>query len=348
MPIEIEEFKERFDKVLAEVRKAVIGQEAAVEQLLVTLFAEGHVLLSGVPGLGRTLLGKSLARVLGLTESRIQFTPDLLPTDILGVEVLQESPDKRVREFRFFKGPVFANLVLADEINRSPPRTQSALLEVMQERWVTLGGVRHRIPDPFMIVATQNALETEGVYPMPEAQLDRFMMYIELDYPSEAEESAILDATTGLGVPDLKQVLDGPTVLEMQALAKLVPVAPAVKRFAVELVRGSRPGKPDTSGAVGKQLRWGASPRAGQCLLRAAKVLAIVRGRKYATRSDIAELAMPVLRHRLIPDYRAGTAELARVDEIIRRLVEDTARRLSPEEGNRRLRSILRRTRSGG
>jgi MoxR-like ATPase len=339
--LSLEQFRQNFEAVVSELGRVFIGQRTVVEQVLAAMLAEGHVLLTGVPGLGRTLLGKSLAQVMGLTASRIQFTPDLLPTDIIGTEILQESRNRKVREFRFLKGPVFSNVVLADEINRSPARTQSALLEVMQERQVTLGGSKHAIPSPFFIIATMNALESEGVYPMPEAQLDRFMLLVNLEYPTESEELRVVDATTGNETWGVKQVVDGPTVLAMQKMARLVPVAPSVKQLALSLVRGTRPGRPDSSKAVGRLLRWGASPRAGQSLIRGAKVLAIVRGRKYVSRSDIKDMAVPVLRHRLVLDYRTGSAESERIEDIIRMLVEDIDRRLAPDTGSRWFRKIL-------
>jgi MoxR-like ATPase len=242
--------------------KVLVGQAQAVEHLLAAVFAGGHVLLEGMPGLGRTLLVKLAAKVLGLSFNRIQFTPDLLPTDITGTEVLQENADRRTRCFRFFPGPVFANMVLADEINRSPPRSQSALLEVMQERQVTIGGQQHAVPAPFLLVATQNLLETEGVFPLPEAQRDRFLMSIRLDYPSFGEELAIVDAATGAGGPPPEPILDPQMLLAVQRFARMVPVVPSVKEYALALVRRTRPGG-QGAGGVCRMLRWGASRACG-------------------------------------------------------------------------------------
>src|SRR5262245_9735491 len=298
------DFRHHILAVHAELSKVIVGHATAIEQLLVALFADGHVMLSGVPGLGRTLLVKSLAKVLGLSSSRIQFTPDLLPTDITGTEVLQESSDRRTRSFRFFKGPIFANLVLADEINRSPPRTQAALHEVMQERQVTVGEQKYPVPAPFLLVATQNSLETEGVFPLPEAQMDRFLMAIHLDYPSFREEVNIIDAATGSGSTTAQQVLSPEQLIEMQRVARLVPIVPSVKEYALALVRNTRPGK--EANGVAQMLRWGASPRGGQALIGSAKVLACVRGRPYVTRQDIRDVALPALAHRVILSFRAG------------------------------------------
>jgi MoxR-like ATPase len=338
--------RQNFEAVRAELSKVIVGHAEALEQLLVAVCCGGHVMLSGVPGLGRTLLVKSLAKVLGLSFRRIQFTPDLLPTDIIGTEVLQESTDRRSRSFRFFQGPVFANLVLADEINRSPPRTQAALLEVMQERQVTVGGTKHPVPAPFLLIATENSLETEGIFPLPEAQMDRFMMAIHLDYPSPDEESAIIDAATGTSAPQAAQVLEPETLIEMQHVARAIPVVPSVKQYALMLVRNSRPSKNaarSKGGAaeeVGKLLRWGASPRAGQSLIAGAKILACVRGRAYVTRQDVRDVALPTFAHRLIPSFRAG-AEGVSAGELVRRLIDATDKQTAPAVTSRRWRDIL-------
>lgn len=339
MPISLSQFRDNFHAVHAELAKTVVGHATAIERLLVALFADGHVMLSGVPGLGRTLLVKTLAKVLGLSASRIQFTPDLLPTDITGTEVLQESPDHRTRSFRFFKGPVFANLVLADEINRSPPRTQAALLEVMQERQVTVGGKKYPVPAPFLLVATQNSLETEGIFPLPEAQMDRFLMAIHLDYPSFDEEVGIVDAGTGLLSTKPNQVLTPELLIEMQRVARLVPVVPSVKEYALTLVRNTRPGT--ASGGVGELLRWGASPRGGQALIAGGKVLACVRGRNYVTRQDIRDVALPALAHRVILSFRAG-AQGIKLPDLVNRLIAETDAQLAPPMKSQRWRDILR------
>jgi MoxR-like ATPase len=346
------EFRLHFQAVHAELSKVILGHAQAVEQLLVALCADGHVMLSGVPGLGRTLLVKSAARVLGLTFSRVQFTPDLLPTDITGTEVLQESADRRTRSFRFFKGPVFANLVLADEINRSPPRTQAALLEVMQERQVTVGGQKYAVPAPFLLVATQNSLETEGVFPLPEAQMDRFLMAIHLNYPGFQEEVDIIDAATGSNSATARQMLTPEHLIEMQRVARVVPVVPSVKEYALALVRNTRPEEnPLTpsplpqeargNGGVARFLRWGASPRGGQALIASAKVLAAVRGRPYVTRQDIRDVALPTLAHRLILSFRAGAQGMS-MRELIDRLIAETDAQLTPSIRSRRWRDILR------
>ena len=334
------EFGHRFQASQAELSKVVLGHTTAVEHMLIALFADGHVMLTGVPGLGRTLLVKSVAKVLGLSFSRIQFTPDLLPTDITGTEVLQESADRKSRSFRFFKGPIFANLVLADEINRSPPRTQSALLEVMQERQTTVGGQKHILPVPFLLVATQNSLETEGVFPLPEAQMDRFLMAIHLDYPDFREEVGIVDAATGMGMTAIEQILTPEQLVEMQRLARLVPVVPSVKEYALALVRNSRPGPQPRAGSVAGLLRWGASPRGGQALIAAGKVLACVRGRQYVTRQDIRDVALPILAHRLILSFRAG-AQGTRMSDLVRLLIAETNRQLAPPIKSRRWRDVL-------
>lgn len=339
------DFAANFEAARAELSRAILGHVTAVEHLLLALCADGHVMLTGVPGLGRTLLVKSVARVLGLSFSRVQFTPDLLPTDITGTEVLQESADRKTRSFRFFKGPIFANLVLADEINRSPPRTQSALLEVMQERQTTVGGQKHALPAPFLLVATQNSLETEGVFPLPEAQMDRFLMSLHLDYPDFADEVGIVDAATGSDAAALRQVLTAANLVEMQQLARLVPVVPSVKEYALALVRNTRPGNASPQGVAGL-LRWGASPRGGQALIAAAKVLACVRGRQHVIRQDIRDVALPVLGHRIILSYRAG-AQGTRLRDLIDRLIVETDHQLAPPVKSRRWRDVLL-ARAGG
>lgn len=339
--LSLTEFRLNFEAVHTALARVIVGHAAALELLLVAVFADGHVMLSGVPGLGRTLLVKSLARVLGLSFSRIQLTPDLLPTDVTGAEVLQESADRRTRSFRFFKGPVFANLVLADEINRSPPRTQAALLEVMQERQVTVGGRNYPAPVPFLLVATQNSLETEGVFPLPEAQMDRFLMAIHLDYPSFEEELGIIDVSTGaLAAAQAEQILTPAQVIEMQQLARLVPVAPSVKEYALALVRNTRPGPEASADDIGRLLRWGASPRGGQALIAGAKVLACVRGRLHVTRQDIQDVAVPALAHRLILSFRAGVQGTS-MRQLVEQLIAQTDRQLAPPVRSRRWRDIL-------
>ena len=338
--MQLAQFPGHFEAVRAALAAVVVGHETALEQLLVALIADGHVMLTGVPGLGRTLIVKTIAKVLGLSFSRIQFTPDLLPTDITGTEVLQESPDRRSRSFRFFKGPIFANLVLADEINRSPPRTQSALLEVMQERQITVGGHRHDVPAPFLLIATENSLETEGVFPLPEAQMDRFLMAIHLDYPSFNEEVGIVDASTGGVAPELKQVLSLDDLVAMQRLARLIPVGPSVKSYALALVRNSRPRAEMPTDAVAGMLRWGSSPRGGQGLIAAAKALACVRGRPYVIRQDVRDVALPVLAHRLVLSFRAG-AQGTSMRELVKKLIAETDREMAPPIKSRRWLDVL-------
>jgi len=338
--VSAERFTEVFTRVRDEVARVVVGQRDAVEQVLMAIFSGGHVLLTGMPGLGRTLLVKSLARVLGLSANRLQFTPDLLPTDITGTEVLELDRTTGSRRFRFFKGPVFANLVLADEVNRSPARTQAALLEVMQERQVTVGGQRYHVPSPFIIIATQNTLETEGVWPMPEAQTDRFMMSIELTYPDEDEELEIVSRTTGVRRIELDPVTEPAEVLAMQRLAQVVPVAPSVKQFAVRLTRASRPGEDGAMPGVEDQVRLGASPRSAQSMVWAGKVRALAAGRHYVIRQDVAAVALPVMAHRLILDYRASAHGLT-VAHVVRELVDFVDDQMAPP-ATARVRTLLK------
>jgi len=322
------EFKELFAAVHKELARVVIGQERAVEHLLVAVFGGGHVLLTGMPGLGRTLLVKTLGEALGLEYRRIQFTPDLLPTDIVGAEVLEKNRDGE-RRFHFFKGPVFSNLVLADEINRSPARTQSALLELMQERQITVGGQTYRLPKPFVLIATQNTVESEGVWPLGEAQADRFMLCIEQFYPDEDAEGRMLDATTGLQRLKTTKITDPETVLAMQNLAREVPVVPSVKQFALSIVRASRPGS-DLGGGHTADIRLGASPRAAQAILMGAKVLALARGRTHVSKSDVIEIAPSVLTHRLMIDFRAQ-AQGRDARYIVERILQQARRRAVPD-----------------
>lgn len=322
------EFQKLFASVHAELARVVIGQERAVEHLLVAVFGGGHVLLTGMPGLGRTLLVKTLGEALGLEYRRIQFTPDLLPTDIVGAEVLERNREGE-RRFHFFKGPVFANLVLADEINRSPARTQSALLELMQERQITTGGQTYRLPKPFVLVATQNTVESEGVWPLGEAQADRFMLCIEQFYPDEEAEGRMLDVTTGTRRIQTQKVADPEAVVAMQNLAREVPVVPSVKQFALAIVRATRPGA-ESGGDGATDIRLGASPRAAQAILMGAKVLALARGRTHVSKSDVIEIAPSVLTHRLMVDFRAQ-AQGRDARFIVERILQHARRRALPE-----------------
>lgn len=316
-----EEFRETFRRAREQLAAVVVGQERVVEHLLAAIFAGGHVLLKGAPGLARTLLVKTLGHVLGLEYRRIQFTPDLLPTDIVGAEVLESRVAMGERRFHFFKGPVFANLVLADEINRSPTRTQNALLEAMQERQVTLGGHTFPLPEPFILVATQNTLDTEGVFNLGEAQVDRFLVMIEQGYPTAAEEKQMLALTTGTLAATAERVAGPETVLAMQRLAREVPVVPSVRDLALAVVRSSRPGERGAAREVEGAVRLGASPRAGQALLLMGKVLALARGRLHVAQRDVLDVVQPVMAHRVLLDFRAR-AEGATHAEILKALVE--------------------------
>jgi len=305
LTVTAERFREVFHGVRDEVAKVVVGQDRVITHLLGAVFAEGHVLLKGAPGLGRTLMVRALAEALGFEYGRIQFTPDLLPTDITGAEVLEHDRVMGERRFRFFKGPVFANMVLADEVNRSPARTQAALLEVMQEQQITVGGTTHYLPRPFTLIATQNTLDHQGVFALGEAQVDRFLMLIEQDYPSEPEEKKILDLTTGTYRGTITPITNPEEILAMQSLIRDVPVVPSVKAFAMAIVRGSRPEEDDAPPAVRENVRLGASPRATQALIRLGKVIALSRGRTHVSRTDIMEVARPVLAHRLLVNFRS-------------------------------------------
>ncbi|MBW3534400.1 MAG: MoxR family ATPase [Gemmatimonadetes bacterium] len=306
-PIEdrIEHLTARLDALRGEIAKRVVGQESAVEEVLLCLLTGGHGLLEGVPGLAKTLLVRTLAEGLSLEFRRVQFTPDLMPGDITGTEVIEEDRTTGRRAVRFLHGPVFTQILLADEINRAPPKTQAALLEAMQEGRVTAGGEDLELPRPFFVLATQNPIEQEGTYPLPEAQLDRFMLKISMGYPDDAEEVEVLRVTTGTEVPEITPVLGGEEVLELQTLVRGVAASDAILRYATRLVRGSRPGTPDAIDAADRWGRWGAGPRAGQALVLCGKARALLRGRLHVAPEDLAGVAPAVLRHRLLLNFQA-------------------------------------------
>ena len=316
-------------KLQTELEKAIVGQKESVEQILIGLIAGGHSLITGAPGLAKTLLVKSIAQVFRLHFQRIQFTPDLMPADITGTEILTET--ETGRRLKFMPGPVFGNLILADEINRTPPKTQAALLEAMQERQVTAAGVRYPLPAPFFVLATQNPIEMEGTYPLPEAQLDRFMFNVVMDYLPEEEELAVVTRTTGVAGPAPEAVMSGEDLLMIHQLARRVPMAEDVARYAVRLVSASRPGRPEAIAQVNDYLGWGAGLRASQFLVLGAKARALWQGRTHATAQDIQQLAYPVLRHRLLTNYRAE-AEGITTEQIIKQLLE-AVKPSSPAKG---------------
>ena len=297
------------------IAQAIVGQDAVVEQLLIGLLAGGHCLLEGVPGLGKTLLVRSLGQALALQFRRIQFTPDLMPSDILGTEILEEDHGTGKRHFKFQPGPVFTNLLLADELNRTPPKTQAALLEAMQEHTVSYAGVTHVLPEPFFVLATQNPLEQAGTYPLPEAQLDRFLLHVRVDYPSEAEERDILINTTGSNAAKVPSVMSGDDVLALQSLVREVHVSADLLDWINHLVRATRPQHSELA-EVKQWVKWGAGPRAGQSLVLASKARALLHGRYAATREDVAALAAPVLRHRLLLSFTAE-AEGRSADDVV-------------------------------
>jgi MoxR-like ATPase len=316
----IERIAEARNLILQEVRKAIYGQQDVIDTLLIALFARGHCLLMGVPGLAKTLLISTMAEILALSFNRIQFTPDLMPSDITGTDILEEDHSTGKRFFKFIKGPIFSNLLLADEINRTPPKTQAALLQSMAEYKVSASGKTYELDLPFMVFATQNPIEQEGTYPLPEAQLDRFMFFVKVDYPGRDEEIEIVKNTTGSGRPKLQKVLSPEEILALQELVLRVPVSDEVVRYAVDLARATRPAE-GAPGFIREYLSWGAGPRASQYLVRAAKARAILQGRVHADREDIRALATPVLRHRLVTNFHAEAQKIS-TDELIRRLLE--------------------------
>ncbi len=317
--------RESATRLRSELAKVVVGQHEVIEQMLIAMFCGGHSILIGVPGLAKTLLVSTLARLLNLSFRRIQFTPDLMPSDITGTDILQEDPDSGLRSFRFLEGPIFANMLLADEINRTPPKTQAALLEAMQERKVTVGQQTTELPSPFFVVATQNPIEQEGTYNLPEAQLDRFIFSIRVGYPEEEEELEIMKRTRAPDSIELAPVLSGNDIIRIQELVPTVPAADHVYRFALKLVRRSRPEESDAPGYIRDSLSFGAGPRAAQYLMTAAKARALLRGRFHVNLADIARVAVPVLSHRLITNFNAD-AEGVTPQSLVNRLLEDLTR----------------------
>jgi len=314
------------EKILQQLSRVIVGQHQVIEELLISLFSRGHCLLEGVPGLAKTLMISTLSRTLNLSFSRIQFTPDLMPADITGTDVIEENRSTGAREFRFLEGPLMSNVILADEINRTPPKTQAALLEAMQERQATVGRVRHKLPDPFFVLATQNPIEQEGTYPLPEAQQDRFMFKVFVRYPSFEEEFQVAQRTTSTMVDSIEPVLTAEEILDVQRIVRQVPVSDHVVRYALSLVRQTRVREAGVPDFLADQLSWGAGPRAVQFLILGAKARALVQGRSHVTCEDIQALAKPVLRHRLVLSFTAESEGVA-PDDLIERLLAITPTR---------------------
>ena len=320
----VEKLNDAVKKIKEEIGKVIIGQEEIIDQLLISLLSRGHCLLVGVPGLAKTLLIKTLAEVLDLKFNRIQFTPDLMPSDITGTELIEEDPVTKKRDFRFIPGPVFANVILADEINRTPPKTQAALLEAMQEHKVTVAGTTYTLAEPFFVLATQNPIEQEGTYPLPEAQLDRFMFNLWLDYPSFEEEIRIVQATTSQYSPKLSKVVNADEIIGYQALIRKVPVAENVIEFAVKAVNKTRPNANGSLQSIKSWINWGAGPRASQYLILAAKTRAVIQGRFTPNIDDVKAAMFPVLRHRIITNFSAEAEGINSI-EVIKKLLEEVA-----------------------
>jgi MoxR-like ATPase len=315
---------EAYQAITGQLARVIVGQQQVIEELLVAMFARGHCLLVGVPGLAKTLMIRTLSEALALKFSRIQFTPDLMPSDITGTEVIQEDKLSGKRELRFLPGPIFANVILADEINRTPPKTQAALLEAMQEHQVTIGGQRHVLGEPFFVLATQNPIEQEGTYPLPEAQLDRFMFNTFVDYPGEEEEFQIVRRTTADISAEVTPTLQADEIVALQRIVRRVPVADHVVRYALRLARSTRPNRPESPQWIRDYVTWGAGPRASQYLVLGAKARAVLQGRFSAGCDDIRAVAPPVLRHRILTNFNAE-ADRVKPDDIVRRLIESVA-----------------------
>ncbi len=317
----VQQCERAYHRIRDELSKVIVGQDDVLEQVLVAVFARGHALLEGVPGLAKTLLVSSLAQSLHMSFKRIQFTPDLMPSDITGTEVIQENLQSGAREYKFLPGPLFANMILADEINRTPPKTQAAMLEAMQERQISAGGTVHRLPAPFFVLATQNPLEQEGTYPLPEAQLDRFLLYIKVNYPSGAEEWEIARRVTADDMGEIAPVMSGDEINQIQKLVTRVPVSDQVLGYACTLVRSSRPGSPEASDFVNRWVSWGAGPRGVLTLITCAKARAVLYGRYHATVGDVQAVAKPALRHRIAGNYAAQAANVGS-EKLIDMLME--------------------------
>jgi len=319
---QVEEMGRKRSEIISEIKKVIVGQDKAIEEILIALFCRGHCLLVGVPGLAKTLLISTLAGIMELKFNRVQFTPDLMPSDITGTDVLEEAVGSRQRMFRFIRGPIFANILLADEINRTPPKTQAALLQAMQEYKVTAGGVTHHLDLPFFVLATQNPIEQEGTYPLPEAQLDRFMFNIDINYPSPEQEMEIVASTTCSYQPVLDKVIHADKILEMQNLVRKVPASSHVIGYAVRLVRSSRPKEAEALPFVKEWTEWGAGPRASQHLILAAKARAVMHGRYVASVEDVKPVVPPILKHRIIVNFKAQAEGISSLD-IIDRLMHE-------------------------
>jgi len=317
----VKDLNDAYRRMQEQLGRVIVGQKAVIEQVLIAIFCRGHALLVGVPGVAKTLLVSTLSHVLDLTFKRVQFTPDLMPSDITGTDVLEEDHTTGKRYFRFVQGPIFANMVLADEINRTPPKTQAALLEAMQEHRVTVGEQTYRLPEPFFVLATQNPIEQEGTYPLPEAQLDRFMFNIIVDYPGSDEEHDIIRQVTGAHQPEIEVALTTEEVLRLQQVVRRVPVADHVINYARDLARATRPKDETAPDFVKEMVAWGAGPRAGIYLVTTAKARAILQGRFHATTEDIKAVSLPVLRHRVLTTFNAEAAGVSS-DEIVRLLLE--------------------------
>jgi MoxR-like ATPase len=318
----IDELRQSYGEIKSELSKIIIGQEEAIEKMFLCMLSQGHALLMGVPGLAKTLLVNSISQTISLSFGRIQFTPDLMPSDVTGTEILQNKKDGDGREFVFIKGPIFANVILADEINRTPPKTQSALLEAMQEKRVTVAGKNHQLQEPFFVLATQNPIEQEGTYPLPEAQLDRFMFLIRMDYPSREEEISIARNTTTGTLPKLKKTITGKKLKEFQQLVERVPVPDHVHELAVDLVRRTRPNSDESPAWLKKWVQWGAGPRAVQYLIKGAKARAVLDGNYMTSMEDVEQVADPVLFHRILTNFHARSEGITST-EVVQRLIED-------------------------
>jgi len=336
----VRKLRDAFHDIKRQLSRVIVGQDQVIEELLIAMFSRGHCILEGVPGLAKTLMISTLSKCLSLAFSRIQFTPDLMPSDITGTEVIEENRSTGGREFKFLPGPLFANVILADEINRTPPKTQAALLEAMQERQVTVGRVRHRLDDPFFVLATQNPIEQEGTYPLPEAQQDRFMFKVFVKYPRFDEEFEIARRTTALTQEEIQPVLSGDQILELQKLVRKVPVSDHVIRYTLALVRQTRLGEPGVPKFIREWLSWGAGPRAVQYLILGGKARALLYGRVHVQTEDIQELARPVLRHRILTNFTAASEGIS-PDVVVKKLIDETPDKESELSRDERFRKIF-------